>query len=448
MRKEILLSRRRFLKASAMFGALAVPAVVPGSVLGLDGTVAPSNRITVGFAGVGCMNRGHLQNTLTYDDVQVLAISDPDQWRRENGLQRFESAYAPRKESGQYKGCDLYHSFHEMLDRPDIDGIVMALGENWHGIGTAMCAKAGKHVYVEKPNALTIGEALDAVEAVRRHGTVCQVGYQQRSWANFEYACKVVREGKLGKIKNVYMIFDAPSHDPDLPAEPTPPTLDWDVWLGPAPLRPFHHRLHYRGNPLNVVPWEFCRDLGLGSIGSGGSHAFDIVHWGLDCETSGPHEVIPRGHAPYLTFKYPNDVTLQVVHGRLDPNVHEIPEGFDPITSIQAFGAVFVGENGSWLHVGRRGYLKAYPAEIARDRPARHEGHLSHVRDWLDCVKLRKRPKCDIDIGSHSTIPAILGNMAAWLNRPLKWDPGKNEFINDDEANRLRRRVFREPWTV
>ena len=455
MNSKTHITRRRFLTTSALLGGIAAPCLIPGSALGLNRSVSPGNRITLGFAGVGCMNRGHLSNTLAYEDAQVLAVSDPDQWRRDNGKATVESRYAARMESGQYKGCDSYRSFHEILDRPDIDGMVMALGEQWHGPAVIMAAKAGKDIYVEKPNAYTVHEALAQIDAVRRHGVICQVGYQQRSWANFEFACRLVREGALGKISRVYTVHHDPSVEIDLPAEPTPPTLDWDLWLGPAPWRPFNHRLHYLGNPLNVVPWSFCKDLGLGGIASGSSHAFDIVHWGLGLDKSGPHEIIPpHAECPFITFKYTShcaggnsDVTLQIVHGRLNPNYHDIPEGFDPITSVQAFGAVFIGEKG-WIHVGRQGYLKCYPAEIAKDRPSRYEGHLSHVRQWLDCVRLRKRPACDVEIGSHSSIDPILGCIAYWLNRPLKWDPVKYEFIGDEEANRLRSRAIRQPWVI
>jgi len=442
------ISRRRFLKTSMLLGSFATPFLIPGSALGLNRSVSPSNRITLGFGGIGMMNRGHLRNSLRYEDAQVLAISDPDKWRRDNARDTVETAYAARWQSGEFKGCTAYNSFHEMLDRPDIDGIVMALGEQWHGPAVTMAARAGKDIYVEKPNSYTVREALLQIDVVRRHGVICQVGYQQRSWANFEFACKLVREGALGKVSRIYTVHHDPSVEIDLPAEPTPETLDWDLWLGPAPWRPFNHRLHYLGNPLNVVPWSFCKDLGLGGIGSGSSHAFDVVHWGLGLDTSGPLEIIPpHAECPYITFKYAGDITLQIVHGRLNPAHHDIPKGFDPITSVQAFGAVFVGENG-WIHVGRQGYLKSYPADIAKDRPSRFEGHGDHVRNWLDCVRLRKRPKCDVAIGSHSTIDPILGCIAYWLNRPLKWDPVNYEFIGDDEANRLRSRAIREPWIV
>jgi hypothetical protein len=442
------MSRRRFFFFFMLLGGVAAPFLVPGSALGLNRAVSPSNRITLGFAGVGCQNRGLLAHSLQFDDVQVIAVSDPDKWRRENGQTTVETRYAQRKESGEFKGCDSYRSFHEMLDRPDIDGIVMALGEQWHGPAVIMATKAGKDVYVEKPSTFTIREALDQVEAVRRHGTVCQVGYQQRNSATFAFACRLAREGALGKIDRIYILGDGPSIDIELPAEPTPETLDWDLWLGPAPWRPFSHRLHYLGNPLNVVPWHFCKDVGLGILGSNASHAFDVVHWGLGLDTSGPEEIIPPNEqSPFLTFIYPNDVTLQLVHGRLNPDFHDIPAGFDPITTIQHFGAVFVGDKG-WVHVGRLGYLKCSPAEIAKDRPGPSEEGFSHVRDWLDCMKLRKRPACDIEIGSHSSMDSVLGNIAHWLKRPLKWDAAKHEFIGDEVANRLRSRAYRHPWII
>ncbi|MGL4942440.1 MAG: Gfo/Idh/MocA family protein [Thermoguttaceae bacterium] len=435
-------NRRNFLKVTA-----AAPLVVPASALGYSRSVAPSNRINVGFCGVGCMNRGHLAGTLPHADVQVVAVSDPDQWRRENGQKMVEDAYSARKANGEYKGCDVYNSFHEMLPRDDIDALVMALGEQWHGPAVIMAAKAGKDIYVEKPCAYTIDEARGEIEAVRRFGCVAQVGFQQRSHANFQHACKLVQDGAIGKVRRVYMLADGASVEIDLPFEPTPPTLNWDVWLGPAPYRPFSSRLHYLGMPLNVVPWHFCRDLGLGGLGSGGTHAFDVVHWALGLDTGGPVEITPRPIAPYITYKYDGGVELQVIHGRLDPNVHEIPKGFDPNTVIQVFGALFVGDDG-WIHVGRQGYLTSYPTSIAKDRPSRYEGHFSHVRNWLDCIKTRKRPNCDIATGTHSTMDAILGNIAYWLERPLKWDPVKYEFIGDDEANRLRSRALREPWTI
>jgi len=437
-----ILSRRAFLSVS-----VSVPLLIPGTVLGLGRSVSPSNRITLGFCGVGCMNQGHLRHTLSFPDVQVLAVSDPDHWRRNTKRDLVNHEYAKQKER-DYKGCDAYSGFHEMLPRTDIDGFVIATGEQWHGPAVIMAAKAGKDVYVEKPSAITIHEALASIEAVRRHGTICQVGYQQRSWENFQFACKLVRDGVLGNIDRIYIVGLGASAEIDLPAEPTPPTLDWDVWLGPSPERPFNHRLHYLGNPLNVVPWHFCRNLGLGNLGASGSHAFDVVHWGLNLDESGPQEIHPADDKiPYLTFKYPNDVTLHVCRGRLEAKYTEIPKGFDPITSVQAFGAVFVGENG-WIHVGRQGYLKSYPAAIAKDRPSRFEGHNSHVRNWLDCMRLRKRPMCDIAVGSHSTIAAVLGNIACWLNRPLKWDSVKHEFLNDEEANRLRARSLRQPWVI
>ena len=448
MTNHSFISRRRFLQTS-LLGSIAVPAFIPGTALGSNRSVSPSNRITLGFAGVGMMNRGWLNHALSFEDVQVVAVSDPDEWRRNSAMETVNTRNAARIESGEFRGCDAYSGFHEMLPRQDIDGVVMAIGEQWHGPGVIMCSKAGKDVYVDKPNAYTIHEAIASIEAVRRHGTVCQVGYQQRSCPNFQFACRLAREGALGKIRQVYTVFDDPAREVELVTEATPSTLDWNTWLGPAPMRPYSHRLHHLGAPLHVVPWSFCKGIGLGGIGSGGSHAFDVVHWGLGLDaTGGPLEIIPPldGY-PFIRFKYPNDINLEIVHGRLNPHYHEVPEGFDPITSIQHFGALFIGEKG-WVHIGRQGYLQCYPAEIAQDRPSRFASNPSHMRNWLDCIRLRKRPLCDIEIGSHSSIDPILGNIAFWLNRPLKWIPEKHEFENDDEANRLRSRALRHPWVI
>ncbi len=356
---------------------------------------------------------------------------------------------APR---ANMEGCVAYVDFRDLLARDDIDAVVIALGDRWHAVATVMAAEAGKDIYVEKPVSLRISETRAMVEAVRRHGRICQVGLQQRSAPEFRLATQLVRDGALGRMRRIYTIHNNVSSDVDLPAEPTPETLDWDRWIGPSPWRPFNHRLHYLGRPLNVVPWEFVRDFGGGGLTSGAVHALDVVQWALDMDASGPREIVApeSGQVPYVTFQYDNDVEVQITDGRLDRRHHEIPEGWDELTSLQPFGGLYVGDNG-WLHVGRGGFLTTYPEEILRD----HAGHYDrsqtvegHHRNWLDCIRDRRQPHCDIAVGAQSTIVAHLGCMSRWLGRPLKWDPAREEFLNDDEANRMRRRALREPWRV
>jgi predicted dehydrogenase len=442
--------RRTFLWGA---GTLAfTPWIVPSCVLGADGSVAPSNRITLGFIGIGMMGRGHLSRFLQYPEAQVVAVCDVDTWRRENAKTTVEEAYASQRQSGVYHGCATYNDLRELLARGDIDAVVIATGDRWHAPATVMAAKAGKDIYCEKPAALTIAEAQAMVEAVRRYGRVCQIGLQQRSAREFRQACQLVQEGALGNIQIVYVYFPGVSGEVDLPAEPLPDGLDWDLWLGPAPWRPFNSRFHHYGSPQRVVPWDFCRDFGGGNLTSNAVHSFDIVQWALGMDRSGPVEIIPpeTGQYPVLTYKYPGGVLLQVTERRLDRKKHVIPKGWDEITSLQNFGAVFVGEHG-WIHVGRNGYFVSFPPQIAQPFAIRYEHSIAvddHRHNWLGAIRTRRRPACDVAVGCQSTIVSHLGCIAHWTGRALKWDPAHAQFLADDEANRMRRRAMREPWRV
>ena len=446
-------TRRDFLRQAAVPAlATLAPCIVSRTALGLGDIAAPSDRITLGFIGIGCMGQGHLAHLLTYPDVQVAAVCDVDTWRRENAQRVVDEAYASRRAAGEYQGCAAYIDFRELLARDDIDAVVIAMGDRWHAVATVMAAEAGKDIYVEKPVSLRIAEARAMVEAVRRHGRICQAGLQQRSAPEFQLATQMVRDGALGRIQRIYTIHNNVSVDIDLPAEPTPETLDWDRWIGPSPWRPFNQRLHYLGRPLNVVPWEFVRDFGGGGLTSGAVHALDVVQWALDKDRSGPKEIIApeSGQVPYVTFHYDDDVEVQITDGRLDRRHHEIPEGWDELTSLQAFGGLYVGDSG-WLHVGRGGFLTTYPESILRDHAGyydRGDTVVDHHRNWLDCIRDRRLPHCDIAVGAQSTIVAHLGCMSRWLGRRLQWDPEKEEFLQDDEANRFRRRAMRAPWRV
>jgi predicted dehydrogenase len=445
-------TRRRFLhKAAAAAGGIAAPWLIPASAFGKGETPAPSNRITLGFIGVGMMGRGHLRHLLSYADTQVLGVCDVDQWRRQNAKTTVEQAYAATQTSGRFRGCQAYKDLRELLARDDIDAVVVATGDNWHGLATVLAAKAGKDVYCEKPISKTIREARAMVEAARRYGRVCQIGLQQRSTPEFIKACDLVRKGRLGKVKIVYVCFPGTSDEVSLPVEPVPEGLDWDQWLGPAPWRPFNGRFHHYGQPPRVVPWDFCRDFGGGNLTSNAVHAFDVVQWGLGMDESGPVEVIPpeTGQYPSLTYKYADGVLLQV-EWKLEPDKHLVPEGWDVKTRIQNFGALFVGEHG-WIHVGRQGYLKSFPPEIVEQpagQPDAWNPVGNHHQNWLECIKARKPPACDVAVGCRSTIVAHLGCIAHWTGRALKWDPAAEQFLGDEEANRLRRRAMREPWRL
>jgi predicted dehydrogenase len=314
-----------------------------------------------------------------------------------------------------------------------------------------LVARSGKDLYIEKPMSLTIREARTMVDVVRRHGRVFQTGLQQRSTPEFHTACRLVQEGKIGKVTHVYVCFPGTSEYVALPAEPVPEGLDWDLWIGPAAWHPYNKRFHHYGKPQFVIPWYFCRDFSGGNLTSNAVHAFDVVQWALGMDESGPVEIIPpeTGDVPSLTYRYADGVQLQV-DWKLDPQKHFVPPGWDVNTRIENFGALYIGEEG-WIHVGRQGYLKSHPASIITDlQNDRSQIHPipDHHHNWMECIRTRQRPACDVAIGCRSTIVAHLGCIAHWTRRALKWDPAREEFLGDDEANRLRSRAKREPWAV
>ena len=413
--------------------------------------MAPSERIALGFIGIGMMGRGHLRCCLGYPEAQVVAACDVDRWRSENAKKTVEEAYAASRPSGTYRGCHTYNDLRELVARDDIDAVVIATGDRWHALSAILAAEAGKDIYCEKPMSLTLGEARAMVDATRRYGRVFQTGLQQRSTYEFRKACGLVQKGAIGKVKIVYVCFPGTSGAVNLPAEPVPEGLDWDLWLGPSPWRPFNNRFHHYQQPRHVVPWHFCRDFGGGNLTSNAVHAFDVVQWGLGMDDSGPVEVIPpeTGQYPSLTYKYANGVLLQV-DWKLDKGKHFVPEGWDVNTRIQNFGALFVGEDG-WIHVGRQGFLQSYPKEIVAGTPGTTDPFHpvnSHHRDWMECIKTRQLPACDVEIGCRSTSVAHLGCIAHWTGRSLKWNPRAEQFIGDEDANRLRSRTMRDPWRL
>jgi len=442
------LTRRALLARTAALAA--APYVVPASARGAGGAEAPSNRIGLGLIGIGMMGRRHLRVCLSHGQAQVRAVCDVDRWRREDAKATVEAAYATERAAGTYRDCQAYVHFEDLLARDDVDAVLIATGDRWHALATVMAARAGKDIYCEKPASLTVAEADAMVRAVRRYGRVFQTGLQQRSSAQFRKACALVRAGAIGGVRIVYVGFPGTSGHVMLPAEPVPDDLDWNRWLGPAPWRPYNHRYHPYGRPPHVVPWHFARDFGGGNLTSNTVHAFDIVQWGLGMDGSGPIRIEPpeAGNVPSLTYTYPGGVRCQVTW-RLEPGTHLVPPGWDPKTTVQNFGALFVGEDG-WIHVGRGGYLVAHPMTIL-DEPVAAEvagGVPSHHANWLDGIRTRRRPASDVVSGCGSTVVSHLGCIAHWTGRALAWDPVRHVFPNDAEANRWLWRPMRSPWTL
>lgn len=446
-RKKTPMTRREMLVRSAT-ASIAAPLVIPSSVLGRDGTTAPSNRITMGVIGIGAMGRGHLRICAGFQDTQVLAVCDVDSWRRNNALQTMEQTYSDRRSSGQAHDVAGYNDFRDVLGRDDIDAVIICPGERWHPAMTVLAAQVGKDVYCEKPISLTIRQARTMIQAIRRHQVVFQTGLQQRNSAEFLKAAELIHAGRIGDVKRAYVTAGGVSNYLNLPAEPVPEGLDWDLWLGPCPWHPFNHRYHHVGPPQHVVPWTCNRAFGAGGLTSGTVHNFDSAQEGLQKDSEGPVKITPPGvdGAHSLTFTYA-DGTQIICATRLEPGKHEIPPGWNPQTPIVNFGVLFVGDRG-WIHVERHGLLNCYPEHILDVEVPKIHSVAENHRDWIDCIRSRRRPRADVESSAYSTILSHLGCIALWTGRSLAWDPLREEFADDREADSMRARATREPWSV
>ena len=424
------MTRRRFVKGAA--AVAAAPLVVPRSVFGAEEKAAPSERITVGFIGCGKMaNDYHLSTLLRFGDVQALAVCEVDTTRREHAKKRVEDAYG---KDATYKGCDQHNDFREVIARDDIDAVLIATPDHWHATPIVEACKAGKDVYCEKPLTLTIAEAKLCIDAVRKHGRVFQTGSQQRSsvFGPFRLACELVRSGRLGKVKTVHVGVGGPSRWCDLPEEPMEPGLDWDLWLGQAPMRPYNSVLSPRGVHNHFPAWRAYREYSGGSMTDMGAHHFDIAQWALGMDESGPVEIIPpEDPKAGKGVKYVYEGGVEMFHG--GPG-----------------GCVFEGTEGK-MRIDR-GHLSSEPESIVKEPLGDDEVHLfkspGHHRNWIDCIRSRQRPVADVEIGARSVTVCHLGNLAYWHRRKLKWDPKAWRFADDEEANGWLDRQRRDPWQL
>jgi hypothetical protein len=468
--------RREFLArtaAAAAASALAAPVIIPASVLGADGAPPPSQRIAVGLIGKGVMGSVHLQTLLNEPRVQVLAVCDVDRQRRDAAKQAVDERYA----AAPAAGCPAYNDYRELLARDDIDAVMIATPDHWHALQSVDAAKAGKDVYCEKPISMTIREGRRVVDAVRRYGRVFQTGTQYRSNPTIRKVCQFVRDGGLGKIKSVFTPFNAlggwiggarfqhvaqvmnaavcgRSYVPlefAIPAEPVPEGLDWDLWVGPAAWHPYNRVYHTNPAP-GVVPWSFCESFGVTSLTGFLAHAADVIQYALGVEESGPIEIVhpDNGQYPTLTCKYANGTLLHFVdHWGMVKDVYKAVPADARLAGN--FGGVFVGERGWLTSMTGGGKVEGGPSDVLKevdlDNPDVRAGRNNHLGNWLDCISTRARPSCPEELGHRTASLGHLPNIAFWTGRSLKWDPVKEEFPDDDAANRLRSRAMRAPWS-
>ncbi|MBT3376565.1 MAG: Gfo/Idh/MocA family oxidoreductase [Lentisphaerae bacterium] len=450
-------TRRRFLGRMALAsGAAAAPYLIPASARGADGAVSPGNRITLGLIGHGRMGQGHLRWCLGRKDAQVLAVCDVDTVRREEAQRRANAAYAGQRASGAYKGCAAYNDYRELLARPDIDAVVIVTPDHWHALIAADAARAGKDIYCEKPVSLTIQEGRRLAEVVTTYGRVFQTGTQYRSMPKTRRICNFVRNGGLGRVKQAFALWSRCEGslvpvNPRLPSQPVPEGLDWDLWVGPAAWHDYNQRYHR--NPIpGVVPWAFCEDFGAASVTWHHSHSADVIQYAIGQERSGPVAIHHPADSefPTLTYRYADGTLLHLVGhwGMVKKDYGAVP---DHAQLGGNFGGLFVGERGWITSMYGAGPTQGEPQAIFREMRRMNGpvlGNVGHHSNWLQCIKSRARTSTDEEIGHRSASLGHLAIVAFKLGRSLIWDPVREVFPGDAEANRLCSRAMRQPWRL
>jgi len=432
-------SRRRFLRDAAGIsaGIVGFPYIINSSALGADGASPPSERIVMGCIGVGGQGTGNMQNFLgKRKDAQVVAVCDVDKRNAENAKRLVDKAYGN-------SDCVIYHDFHEIIARKDIDALSLATPDHWHSIPVILAAEAGKDMYGEKPLARTIHEAKVMRDTMNRYNRIWQTGSWQRSVSNFHHGAELVRNGRIGKITRVEVGLPTGGGGGNPPVSEPPEGLDWDFWLGPAPWTPF--RKYGRSAPH--WDWRWIMDYSGGQLTDWAGHHVDIAHWGLGLEYTGPVEVEGQGVYPTQGIynvpkaykcrcRYASGVEMIVA------NDQQVPKGM---------GTAWYGDRG-WVHVDRGSRLFASDPAILRETLGPNEIHLyrsdNHHGNFLACVRSRRQTIAPAEVALRSISVGLLCEIAMLTGRPIRWDPQTERIQDNAEASRLLSRPFRSPWVL
>lgn len=420
------LSRRRFLRNSAL--ALGVPTIIPGSALGLNGAVAPSNRIVVGGIGLGPRGREVLKGFLSQTDVQFVMIADVQKTRREVIRVMVNRQY-------NNQDCAETRDMFEVLGRKDIDAVVIATGDRWHAVLSILAAKAGKDIYCEKPCSMTVRESQELADAVNRYGRVFQAGTQRRNVDNFQFAAGLARGGKLGRIHTVHAgILQLEESHNWLPAETEPglDVCDWDRWLGPAPWRPYNKE-YVNGR------WRGYYDFhGGAALPEWGAHTVDLCQWGASADATTPVEYEAEGQT--IHSRYANGVKLVMRRAGFKGEGNWVAPGTCPVRFEGDEGWVEAADSGKVAVSNPKLLEGGTPAPMAGTDPSKH------VRDFLDCVKSRAKPAANADVTRRGHIVSHVAAIGWRLGRKVNFDPVSETFRDDVEANRMCSRARRAPW--
>ena len=448
-------SRREFIKTSlGTAAAVGFPTIVPATVFGQK---SPSERINVGAIGVGRISRGHdLPAIFKYDSARVIAVCDLDATRTELGRQFVTDAYTKRL-SKPYDAVKVYHDFHDLLANPEIDAVVISTPDHQHAIVAAAAVRAGKDVYLQKPASLTIAEGRYLSNAVQATGRILQIGSQQRSWKQFHRACELVRNGRIGEIKHVEIGLPGDPSGGDPTPMPIPQGFNYDAWLGSTPVVPYTVDRVMPQKGFDRPGWLRMEQFGAGMITGWGAHHVDTAHWGMNTEYTGPVEIwgtaeFPKTglwnvHGKFLTHaRYANGITMDISG--------DFPNG---IKWYGTEGWIFVTRDEMTTPTAGTGKattiepLMASNPKILDSVIGPNEIHLDtsseHHANWLDCVRSRKQPLAPIEIGHRACSTCLLHHIAMKANRHLHWDPERERFNHDDEANAMLSRPQRPPYT-
>jgi predicted dehydrogenase len=427
------MKRKDFLKksATAVAAGFVLPSIIPASALGKDGSTAPSDRIVIGCIGVGGMGSYDMRKFLSREGIQYVAVCDADSTHNDAGKETVDAHY-------DNKDCRTYMDYNEFLEKEKLDAVHIATPDHWHALISIAAMDKGLAVYGQKPLARTIKDGRAIVDAAKKNNTVWQTGSQQRSIFDFHKACELVRNGRIGKVKYVEVGLPEDGGKPigTPPVQEVPEGLNWDLWLGPAPKVPYRGICHHE--------WRWMMDYSGGELTDWAGHHVDIALWGLGMERTGPIEVQGKGVYPLagiynvpieydFTCKYENGVTIRIA------NRSELEHGQ---------GASWFGEDG-WIHVSRQGLYASDDKileEVIGDDEIKLYKSEHHQQNFLDCIRSGKETVAPVDIGHNSIATALLGEIAMLTEKKLLWDPKKEVFTNDENANRLLSRPYRAPY--
>ncbi|MCB0664720.1 MAG: Gfo/Idh/MocA family oxidoreductase [Saprospiraceae bacterium] len=423
-------NRRDFIKKVSLFGSVFI---VPRHVLGGKGFIAPSDKIGLGFIGTGKQARGLASRFSKLKDVTLPAGCDVDSQKL--NLFKNHVAQVTMENQGMKQDCMIYEDYNDLLSSSQVDAVVIATPDHWHAIQSIDAMKAGKDVYCEKPLAHTVEEGRAMVKASKKYGKVLQTGSMQRSWERFRHAVELVRNGYVGDISKVMVSVGDPAISCTLPKESLPDGLNWDRWIGPAPYREYNPGIAPPIEDDVWAQWRQYREFGGGILSDWGAHMFDIAQWALDMDQSGPVLFVPP--ADPLAKR-----GLKMIY---DNGIEMTHEDFERGHAVR-----FIGSKGT-LDVSRS-FLDSDPVDIAEVKITNSEKHVyksdDHYQDWIDAIRNQSAPICDAETGHRSSSVCNLANIAYQLRRPLRWDPEKEKFSKNKEANALLTKEYRKPYKM